>query len=112
MTTDAPPTVRIATWNLNHRACKRRVKPLFVDAALALEADVLCFTEYVPRTQHAALVERFGQAGYPYHAATPVPSVAANQVLVVSRHPLEPAAIERPAFEEYLASNVLGVQLP
>jgi len=45
-----PVSMPIATWNLNNRVGKVPFQQRAADAAVALDADVIAFTEYYPGT--------------------------------------------------------------
>lgn len=54
--------MRFATWNLNNRVGKVRFRTEAADAALALDADGVVFTESFPNDQHKVSAERLRRA--------------------------------------------------
>jgi hypothetical protein len=55
--------MKIATWNLNHRAGTTRFRAEAARAAGNLEADVLVLTEYFPKTHHEEFVSELRSLG-------------------------------------------------
>jgi endonuclease/exonuclease/phosphatase family metal-dependent hydrolase len=106
------PTVRIATWNLNNRVGRVRFRPEAADAAIALEADVLVFTEFFPQQYEDRFRTTLANAGWKEQLMSAQPSEVANRVLVASKLPLAPLTLDLPTFDQQFPANLLGVRLP
>lgn len=104
--------MRVATWNLDNRAGTRRFRPDSADAAMSLDADVLVFNEFFPRGHEADFRSRLTNAGWNHQRLSPDTGEVANRVLVVSKVPLEPLAIELPSFDGQFPANLLCTFLP
>ena len=104
--------MRIASWNLNHRVGKTRFRPEAVDAAVALDADVIFFNEYFPRRHGPAFEQRLADAGWCHQIIPDEPAVTANRTIVVSRFPVTDDPLPKPAFDDQFPPNVLAVRLP
>lgn len=99
----------VATWNLNHRAGKRKFRQGTVDAAIALGADIIVFTEFFPQEAEDGFKKELKEAGYNQRCTH---SKIANRVLIASKLPLEPLPLEQPTFDEQFPANILGVRFP
>src|SRR5438874_2424387 len=104
--------MRIATWNLNNRVGKTRFRPEAADAAIALSADVLVFTEFFPQQHESAFRAKLATAGWDQQLMSVQPSEVANRVLIVSKFALAPLPLDLPTFDQQLPANLLGVSLP
>jgi hypothetical protein len=102
----------IATWNLNNRAGKVRFRPEAADAAIALDTDVLVFTEYYPKEHEHTFARTLRDAGWSYQEKSRDTGEIANRILITSRLPLKPLAIRLPDFDRQFPSNVLCVGVP
>lgn len=99
----------IATWNLNNRVGKVRFRPEAAEAAARAGADLIVFTEFYPQEHEARFRSMLADAGYVFQLGSSQYGEVANRVLVVSRMPIEPMAIDPPAFDRQFPSNVQGV---
>lgn len=104
--------MRFATWNLNNRVGKTRFKPFAAQAAIALDADVIVFTEYFPRHHHQLFSEVLSDAGWKYQLLPQESVEIANRTFVVARLPLEPDPLPLPDFDYQLPSNTVIARLP
>ncbi len=104
--------MKIATWNLNNRVGKVRFRPEAADAAVALCADVLILTEFFPQEHENRFRNTLRNAGLSEQVMSPQPAEVANRVLIASRLPLLPLAIEGPAFDQQFRANIAAVSLP
>lgn len=104
--------MRIASWNLNHRVGVTRFRPEAADAAMALGADALFFTEYSARGEGAALQAQLAAHGWSAQLLSPDTGVAANRVLVAARVPVLPDLYPRPRFDQQFPANLLIVRFP
>lgn len=102
----------IATWNLNHRAGRGRFRPEASNAAIDLGADLIVFTEYFPREHENQFRSTLSQAGWTEQLISEQSSEVANRVLIASKFPLAPMALDLPTFDQQFPSNILGVRLP
>lgn len=99
--------MKIATWNLNHRAGTTRFRTEAARAAGALEADVLILTEYYPKTHHEEFISGLRSVGWKTILMSKESRERANRALLASRVDIEPDAISLPSFDEQLPSNVV-----
>ena len=102
----------IATWNLNNRVGKVRFRPEAADAATALGADILVFTEYYPQAHHEAFCATLAAKGWTHQLISGDTGEIANRVLIVSRVAIERLPLAVPSFDRHLPSNVLAVGVP
>lgn len=104
--------MRIASWNLNHRAGATRFCPETVDAAIALGADAVFFNEYFPKQHGTAFADRLADAGCYHQLISPDPGERANRTFVASRVAVEADCISLPDFDRQLPANLLAVRFP
>jgi hypothetical protein len=103
----------IATWNVNHRTGKTRLRLEAVNAVVALQADVVVLSEYYPQKHHSAFCTNLSDAGWPYLlTSSEIGGEIANRVLIGSRLPIEPLAISLPTFDRQFPPNILSVMIP
>ena len=102
----------IATWNLNNRVGKVRFRSEAANAAVALGADVLVFTEYYPQGHIAEFRRTLHDAGWSHQAVSEKTGEKANQVFIASRLPLQPLPVPLPHFDKQFPSNLLCVAVP
>jgi hypothetical protein len=100
----------IATWNLDNRAGKRKFRPGTSEAAIALGADMIAFTEFFPQESEDRFKASLAQAGL--HNQLFTHSKIANRVLMASKVPLQPLLLELPTFDEQFPANILGARFP
>jgi exonuclease III len=104
--------VIISTWNLNNRAGKARFRPEAAEAAGALGCDVLVLTEFYPQKQEQSFRELLAAQGFSHQLISAnVPQVA-NQVLAVSRIPVQPLFLDLHSCDHQFSSNLLGFSVP
>ena len=106
----AMAALSVATWNLNNCAGKRQFRPETADAAIALGADIIVFTEFFPQEAEERFKAALAQAGL--HNQLFTQSKIANRVLIVSKLPLQSLPLELPTFDQQFPANVLGVRFP
>ena len=80
--------MKIAAWNLNHKASERKLKAGLAEAILQLNVDVLIFTEYVHGDSRAPLTKALEEMGL-RHILYSERQNENNQVLIASRTPVE-----------------------
>jgi len=101
-----------ATWNLNNRAGKTRFRPEAADAAVALGADLIAFTEYFPGKYHEVFCRTLTNAGWMYQSLSQETRERANRVLIASRIPLAIEVLDLPTFDFQFSANIAAVTLP
>jgi endonuclease/exonuclease/phosphatase family metal-dependent hydrolase len=113
-----PPTptegiMRFATWNVAHQTRRKKELPERIGTALgSIGAEVLVLTEYVANDTHAPFLAALGRAGLS-HVRTSTYVQGQNQVLIASRHPMEPGTLTGPADNTSpTRSNLLHVEIP
>jgi hypothetical protein len=112
--------IYVATWNLNHQAGNRRVRPEAADTAITLGADILVFTEFFPRQHENQFRATLANAGWNEQLVSALPSEVAgkstepepNRIFIASKLPLAPMALDLPTFDQQFPANLLGVTLP
>ncbi len=108
-----PSPIRIASWNLNHRAGASRFRPEATDAAIALNVDAIFFNEYYPKAHGPVFAGRLADAGWRHQIIPPEPPERSNRTFVVSRVPVEMDTLALPPyFDHQLPSNLLSVRFP
>jgi endonuclease/exonuclease/phosphatase family metal-dependent hydrolase len=103
--------MRILSWNLNHRAARRRIPDWIVRAIVDQSPDVVVLTEYVMGPDHERFVMALRDAGF-IGACTSDRPARQNQVFVAAREPLR--RIDVPIWDclsPAVPSNILHVQL-
>jgi hypothetical protein len=102
----------IGTWNLNNRAGKHWFCPEAAGVAIALDVDVLVFTEFFPKPKEdeGPFRATLKNAGWTEQLSTQ-PSEVANRVLIVSKLPLVPMPLKMPTFDGTFPANLLGIRL-
>lgn len=103
--------MRIITWNLNHRAARRRIPEWVAPTLGAFAPDTAVLTEYVLGADHDRFMAQLAEAGLGHAAWTP-PTSGHNQVLIASRQPLASGRILAPSLHPAVPSNFLHVALP
>ena len=104
-------TMRIASWNLNH---KTRLKDVPIDAVeglVSLNPDVIVLTEYVHGPSRTEFLDRLASHGF-HHWLVSHSVPGENQVLIASRTNLERGPILAPAIAPSVPSNALDAFLP
>ena len=104
--------MRIASWNLNHRAGATRFRPEAVDAAIALDADAVFFNEYFPKQHGPTFADRLANAGWCHQLISSEPGERANRTFVASRVSVEQDCVPLPTFDRQLPANLLAVRFP
>lgn len=104
--------MRIATWNLDHRLGTQPCRLEAADAAIALDADAVFFTEYFPRGQEPVFLSRLARRGWSAQVISLGSREPANRVLGVSRVPMKAESFARPSGDTQFAANVLRVRFP
>ena len=102
----------VAIWNLNNLFGKVKFRPEAADAAIALNADVLVFNEYLPQKQEATINRTLHEAGWTHQSISVDTGEKANRIFIASRHQLHRLEIRLPGFDRQFPSNVLCVCMP
>jgi endonuclease/exonuclease/phosphatase family protein len=100
--------MRLATWNLNHRVGRNRYRPEAADAAIALNADLLAFTEFFPQQHEDEFRTNLFDAGWQHQLMSKETGEIANRVFVASRVPVSPYPLNLPSFDRQFPANVLA----
>jgi hypothetical protein len=104
-------TVRLMTWNVNHRVRERRIPPEMAPAIFALEPDVVVLTEFVDGPSRTPFYDALSDGGF-RHRLCSSSSGRHNRVLIASRTPIEPGDIVAPPIAPSVPSNALHAKLP
>lgn len=111
MNCGVPDHVRVAAWNVGHRATRKSVPPAFCDALELIPSDVLILTEFVDDGEgREQLRKRLDAAGY-CHVQLTARLPRHNQVLVASRLAIDVGDIAPPTTDSHTAANFLHVRL-
>lgn len=102
--------MRILTWNLNHRAARRRIPGWVTAAAMESCPDVIVFTEYVVGPDHQQFVASLDAGGLGCVSVTDRPG-RENQLLIATREAHTRASLADPGIHVSLPSNTLEVRL-
>jgi hypothetical protein len=81
-------------------------------AALALGADIVVFTEYFPRQHHKRFGGTLAKAGWVHQLLSREPREVANRTLIASRLPLEHDPLTLPDFDEQFSANIVAGFIP
>jgi len=102
--------MRLLTWNLNHRAARRRI-PTWVSAAVAgARPDVAVLTEYVVGPDHQAFVDALSASGLRCISVSERVG-RENQLLIATRETHSAQPLEDPQIHRSLPSNIMQVRL-
>lgn len=105
--------IRVATWNINHRAGKgplKRAEPT-ADAIAALDADIVVLTEYVRQPKREEILPFLMDRGWKHHMVTPL-DPGWNSLLIVSRLEIDKGRIEVPPIDAFAPPGALHVIVP
>jgi len=105
--------LRIATWNINHRAGKgplKRAEPIS-DAIDALNADIVVLTEYMRQLNREEILPLLVERGWKHHIVTPL-APGRNSLLIVSKLEIEKGKIEVPLIDIFASPSALHVVVP
>lgn len=102
--------MKLVTWNINHRARRKRIPQEMAKALCSLSPDVIVLTEYVPGPSHESFVNELSSSGFSFrHMSAFTPKE--NHILIVARSHMVPGEITGPPIAYALPSNVLHVRL-
>lgn len=104
--------MRIATWNLNNRVGEVTFRPEAANAAIAIDADVLVFTEYYPQAHHIQFWNTLEEAGWGHQLLSVETGEKSNRIFIAARCPLQPLVLELPSFDHQFSSHLLGARIP
>lgn len=104
--------MRIATWNLNNRVGRMPFRPEAAEAAVALDADIVVFTEFYPQGHESKFRATLAAAGWSEQLMSTPTDAVANRVLIASKVTMEPSPLALPAFDAQFPANVCAVLLP
>jgi exonuclease III len=101
--------MRVASWNLNHRARQRSIPEWVVPEVALANPDVLVCTEYVEGSRHEDFVSQLRDLGFSAVTTSPM-TPGQNQILIASRAPHQRGTLEAPRdIDQSVPSNALHV---
>jgi hypothetical protein len=98
--------LRLLTWNVNHRAKKRRIPPWLAGAIIEQQPDIAVLTEYVVGADHSILVDALRTAGLG-NVVTTTQAENQNQILIASRIQLKQVPLSPPPIHPSVIPNCL-----
>jgi hypothetical protein len=101
--------MRLLSWNVNHRASRRRVPPWVAPAIAEETPDVVVLTEYVEGNDHDAFVSSLAAIGLACVSVSPQPG-RENQVLIATRDVHRRLSLEIPEIHPAVPSNALAIE--
>jgi endonuclease/exonuclease/phosphatase family metal-dependent hydrolase len=105
--------VKIATWNVNHRASRKAIPDKIAPAIISIGADVLVFTEFVhceTKQDRKAFYDQLKNAGYNCQFISPT-TPKENHILIASRIPIVQGDLQAPTtIQSAVPSNFLHVK--
>ena len=101
--------MRVLTWNLNHRARKRRIADWIAEAVVEQRPDIVVLTEYVEGDDHAKFLDKLGADGLAHSKVSPS-TTGHNQVLIAARSPLAIGSLRPDLNHPAVAPNFLHVR--
>lgn len=112
--TRSDESIRVVALNVGHQTQHRKMARAFIDALVALEADILVLNEYVEARPREELELALNLAGLSHRALSSTREYRKsrwhNQVLIASRQPIELAEVPGEPFDGSAASNYLRVR--
>ena len=100
--------MRIITWNLNHRAARRKMPTWIMKAIESQNPDIIVLTEYVEGDDHTKLLTALAAHGLRSWCVSPR-TPGENQILIASRQPLRRGDLIAPPIHKSVPSNFLHV---
>jgi endonuclease/exonuclease/phosphatase family metal-dependent hydrolase len=79
---------------------------------MALQADILVFTEFYPKGFERQFRTALENGGWAHQRMSMATSERANRIFVASKLPLTALDIELPTFDQQFPANLLAVQVP
>lgn len=105
--------MKIATWNVNHRAVRKTIPDTIAPAIISVDADILIFTEFVhcdTKEDRKAFYAQLNDAGYTHHILSPT-TLKENHILIASRIPIVQGDLLAPTtIQSAVPSNFLHVK--
>jgi endonuclease/exonuclease/phosphatase family metal-dependent hydrolase len=105
-------SMRLMTWNVNHRAKAKAIPPKMPKIIASLQPDLIVLTEYVHGESRRSFLAQLAAGGLRHWLTSRVALRGENHVLVASRTPIVHGGIEAPAIAPSVPSNALHVILP
>jgi endonuclease/exonuclease/phosphatase family metal-dependent hydrolase len=102
--------MKLLTWNVNHRASRKRIPSLMGEALAWLSPDVIVLTEYVPGPSHENFMAELVAGGFA-HMCMSHYTPKENHVFIAARTDLVLGTIKGPPIAPSVPSNVLHVHL-
>lgn len=104
--------LRVATWNLNHRAVPRQIPEWVSDELVRCSADVVVVTEYVPGRDEPPLPSRLLSRGAAAVSVSNDRGARDNRILIATKEQHRPGPIAQPEIDLVSAhANFLSVTL-
>lgn len=103
--------MRIAAWNIGHKASKKAIHPNLVSAVTALDVEVVTFNEFVDGPGRGAFRAELDDAGFG-HQIVSLTRDRHNQILIASKWPMWAGDLQPPQFDGSAISNFLHVVFP
>lgn len=103
--------LKVLTWNLNHRAARRRIPGWIAEEVVQSAADVAILTEYVTGPDHERFVDELRGGGLP-HVLLSDYVARENQILIASRQRFDRGHVVAPRIHSSVPPNVLHVEGP
>jgi endonuclease/exonuclease/phosphatase family metal-dependent hydrolase len=104
--------MRLVSWNLAHQCREAPIPPSFAEAVRLLDPDLICLNEYVHGASREGMIESLSRLGL-RHFQVSQRLNGHNQVLVASRHSMEPGDLAGPTTTNLGGeSNFLHVRIP
>lgn len=104
--------MKIATWNVNHRAVRKTIPDTIAPAICSLSADILVFTEFVncdTKEDRKAFYSHLQDAGYVHQILSPQ-TPKQNHILIAARIPIVQGDLKASAtIQSAVPSNFLHV---
>lgn len=104
--------MKIAAWNVNHRADTTVFYPDAAPAIGSLPVDAIVLTEYYARNRHQRFAADLSGRGFTHQTLSPETREKANRVFIVAKQPFELDSLPLPSFDQQLPANVLAVRFP
>lgn len=105
-------SLRILTWNLNHKTHPKAIPSMLVDVIASVEPDLIVLTEYVHTPTRQLFLDQLADRGLSYWLVSRLTPLKENHVLIASRTPIEHGSILAPPIAPSVPSNFLHVTLP
>ena len=105
--------MKIAIWNVNHRAVKKTIPEKIAASIVSVDADIFILTEFVHcdvKEDRKAFYKQLDDAGYKFRLLSPsIPKQ--NHILIASRNPIRQGDLTAPTdIHDSVPSNFLHIK--